>query len=121
MPGLTGRHPFIRYHRPQKGNLMKINTVREMKSVLTGKAGRVVGFTKSDEPGLASLAVPGARAQLDAAQLRELAEWANETAAEIERPQRTVRRFAVPPYGPFDRGDRLAAERRLINEALRGA
>ncbi|MFE6159834.1 hypothetical protein ACFQ7F_13085 [Streptomyces sp. NPDC056486] len=91
---------------------------RETKAVLTGQAGRVVGFVKSDEPGVASLAVPNDRAQLNPTQLRELAAWANETAAEIERDSGpTARRTG----GQFTRQDFLNAERRQIDEALRRA
>lgn len=88
--------------------MLRVTT--ETKAVLTAQTGRVVGFTKSDEPGLASLAVPNDRAQLNPTQLRELAAWANETAAEIER-----RRNA--PLRPNARTEWLAAEK-LIRRGL---
>ncbi|MEV7402866.1 hypothetical protein AB0N93_21045 [Streptomyces sp. NPDC091267] len=87
-----------------------MRVTRETKAVLTGQSGRVVGFTKSDEPGLASLAIPNDRAQLNPTQLRELAAWANETAAEIERQRST-------PLRPDSRTEWLAAEK-LIRRGM---
>jgi hypothetical protein len=89
---------------------MALQVTTETKAVLTAQQGRVVGFTKSDEPGLASLAVPNDRAQLNPTQLRELAAWANEAASEIER-----RRTA--PLRPNPRTDWLATEK-LIRRGM---
>ncbi|MEV0126375.1 hypothetical protein AB0I16_33325 [Streptomyces sp. NPDC050703] len=52
----------------------------ETKATLTASLGRVVGFTKSTEPGKISLAVPGDRAKMTPAQALILAQWLTKTA-----------------------------------------
>ncbi|MGW6313795.1 hypothetical protein [Streptomyces sp. NPDC055099] len=66
-----------------------LSVTRETKAVLKTKTGeRVVAFTKDSEPGIASLAVPNDRAKLSPREMRELAAWLNETAAEQDKTTR---------------------------------
>ncbi|MFD7257796.1 hypothetical protein [Streptomyces sp. NPDC059874] len=80
-----------------------LRVTKETKAVLTADTGRVIGFVKDTEPGKASLAVPGDRAILTPAQMRALAAWLNETAAEQEK--------VIPPREAVRRKDWLTAER----------
>ncbi len=77
----------------------------ETKAVLTGEYGRIVDFTKSNEAGVISLAVPGDRAKLTPAQARELAAWLAKRAdlidADRHRPLRDAMAFATGPRPSF--------------------
>lgn len=63
--------------------MLKITS--ETKAVLTAERGRVVGFTKSDEPRMISLAVPAERAVLTPVQARQLAQWLRDVADDADR------------------------------------
>lgn len=90
-----------------------LKVTRETKAVLTAAQGRVIGFVKDSEPGKASIAVPNDRAVLTPTELRELAAWCNETAADIDRtvPPRVTR----APMDTF-----LTAERHYRDSVMRG-
>ncbi|MGW0530691.1 hypothetical protein [Streptomyces sp. NPDC003032] len=76
-----------------------LNVTRETKAVLKTKTGeRVVAFTKDSEPGIASLAVPHDRAKLSPREMRELAAWLNDTAAEQEKSTRVTREAPYEHY-----------------------
>jgi len=62
-----------------------IRITRETKAVLNAKHGRVIGFTKSEEPGTISLAVPNDRTILTPTQARELAKWLVQSADETDQ------------------------------------
>ncbi|MGW6602862.1 hypothetical protein [Streptomyces sp. NPDC055036] len=66
-----------------------LSVTRETKAVLKTSTGeRVIAFTKDSEPGIASLAIPGDRAKLSPREMRELAQWLDETANEQEEVTR---------------------------------
>ncbi|QBZ73412.1 hypothetical protein SEA_HEATHER_42 [Streptomyces phage Heather] len=103
-----------------------LSVTRETKAVLKTKSGeRVVAFTKDSEPGVASLAVPNDRAKLSPGEMRALAAWLNETAAEQERVTREQDRVTreTPKTTVTFNGNtyaRRVAANDLIDRQLRG-
>lgn len=86
-----------------------LKVTSETKAVLTAERGRVVGFVKSDEPRMISLAVPAERAVLNPRQAVELARWLMDAASEADK----LSSNGKP-------ADWLSAERALQTTMLRG-
>jgi hypothetical protein len=99
-----------------------LSVTRETKAVLKTKTGdRVVAFTKDSEPGIASLAIPGDRAKLSPREMRELAAWLNETAAEQEKAARDGAKSSIVANGvTWERRTMSPQEREYQNLIARG-
>ncbi|QBZ73355.1 hypothetical protein SEA_REMUSLOOPIN_41 [Streptomyces phage RemusLoopin] len=99
-----------------------LSVTRETKAVLKTKTGeRVVAFTKDSEPGIASLAIPGDRAKLSPREMRELAAWLNETAAEQEKVTRETAKTSLTFNGTrYERRTMSPQERAYQDLIARG-
>lgn len=70
---------------------MALRVTQETKASMIADKGRVLGFTKSDEPGKISIAVPDDRAVMTPQQARELAAWLKDEADRADMSDRGAR------------------------------